>query len=246
MGAGQAAGEERHAELGQVADIGYGNDDHLDVRVGLEDCRHGALEVRLGTRADLLECRHRVGGLHRVDEVVAADENDDEVHLAAGDLHGQARMLAGDDQVVSRRVAPGPVIFVALVAGLAATPSAEAAEIQSPSRGEDLDPVAGRAPVRGVELILVRVAIAEHPDPATPARARWGQWGEQGDQERCQADNPRRHGGNSSSSSTRAQGATWAHRAADLSIVIKQTDISIRLDGSLPGRKLWARNSVAN
>ena len=29
-------------------------------------------------------------------------------------------------------------------------------------------------------------------------------------------------------------------------IVIKQTDISIRLDGSLPGRKLWARNSVAN
>ena len=168
---------ERHAELGQVADIGHGDDDHLDVRVGLEDCRHGELEVRLGTRADLLECRRRVGGLHRVDEVVAADENHDEVHLAAGDLRGQARMLAGGDQVVGRRVAPGPVILVPLVAGLAATLSAEAAEIQPSSRGKDLDPVAGRAPVRGIELILVGVAIAEHPDPATPARARWCQRG---------------------------------------------------------------------
>src|SRR5262249_41045398 len=159
---------------------------------------------------------------HCVDEVVAADESNDEAHLAAGDLRGQACMLAGSDQVVGRRIAPGPVIFVALVAGLTAALRAEAAEIQSPSPGEGLDPVAGRPPGGGVARVLGRVAAAEPPDPATPARARWGQWDEQGDQERCQADHPRRHGGNSSSSSTRtrAQGATWAHRAAGLGIAI--------------------------
>ena len=67
----------------------------------------------------------------------------------ARNLRRHARVLAGRDQVVGRRVAAGPVVFEALVAGLAATGRAEAAEIQPPRRGEDLDPVAGRAPVGG-------------------------------------------------------------------------------------------------
>ena len=130
--------------------------------MGLEDRLDGALEVRLSARSNLAQRRHGVLSLHRVDEIVAADKDDHEADLTAGDLPREAHMLTGRDHVIRRRIAPRPVVFVPLVARLAATPGAERAKVQSARFTQNLNPVASRAPVRRIELILVGITVAQH------------------------------------------------------------------------------------
>ncbi len=163
---------DRAPELGQVADVGHGGHQDLQLRARREERLHDRSEVRRGAIGQADRRGLGIRAEEGLDEVVAAEEDDREPDLAPPRLLGQAEMLAGGDGVGRRGGGPGPVVGEPGVPRLASRLRGERAEVQPPPLGQDLDPVPGRGPMGRVELVLVGVAVADHPDTAGASRPR--------------------------------------------------------------------------
>ena len=159
---------ERLGEFGQLQDAGQSSDQNVDPRAGPEDRIDRDPKVGLCTSLDGLDESGGVLGLESIDEVIASNEDDDDAHCAASDLLGQARELPALDQVRRGGVAPRPVEFKSLVSWLSTALRAVAAEVQAPCPSQDLYPVFGCAAIGGIELVLVRITVAEYADTGDP------------------------------------------------------------------------------
>ena len=155
-------------KLWQFQDVGQCSEQYVDTRARLENRIDRDPKVGLCTRQDGMHEGRGVSGMKSVDKVISPDEDDDDANFAAGDLPGQAGVLPALDHISRGGVAPRPVKREPLITRLSTAVGGVAAEVQAARPSQDLYPVLGRAAIGRVELVLIRITIAENADAEGP------------------------------------------------------------------------------